>query len=117
MMDAADAKARVELIVNAAMARRVADVARPTETPPVQPTPAPNQETPAKRPKALMSRAARETSVPSKMSREQLEALVVGLVDHRIATVEERLAALERRTTVMLSSCDGGTATETPEGL
>jgi len=54
----------------------------------------------------------RETSVPSKMSREALEALVVSLVDHRIATVEERLAALERRTTAMLSSGDGGTATE-----
>ena len=47
MMDAADAKARVELIVNAAMARRVADAARPTET---KPTGTPVQ--PAKQSKA-----------------------------------------------------------------
>ena len=56
-----------------------------------------------------MSGHPRETTVPSKMSREALEALVVGLVDHRMAAIEERVSALERRTTAMLSSGDGGT--------
>jgi hypothetical protein len=44
-----------------------------------------------------MGTHARETSQPYRMNREELETLVVGLVDHRIAAVEERLAALERR--------------------
>ena len=47
MMDAQDARDRAELIVNAAMARRVADAARPTET---KPTGTPVQ--PAKQSKA-----------------------------------------------------------------
>jgi hypothetical protein len=60
-----------------------------------------------------MGTAKRETTVPSKMSREQLETLVVGLVDHRLAAMEARVAELERRTTTMLSSGDGGTLATT----
>ena len=52
--------------------------------------------------------APRESSRPSQMTRERLEALVVGICDHRIAAVEERLAELERKTTAMLPSYDGG---------
>jgi hypothetical protein len=37
-----------------------------------------------------------ETNVPVKMTREELEALVTGLCDHRLAAIEERVAALER---------------------
>jgi len=32
------------------------------------------------------------------MSRAELKALVIGLVDHRVAAIEERVAALERQT-------------------
>jgi hypothetical protein len=46
----------------------------------------------------------RETTAPYRMTREQLEALVSGLVDHRLAAVEERLSALERRTNGLPSS-------------
>jgi hypothetical protein len=41
-------------------------------------------------------RSSRETSVPSKMTREELGTLVIGLCDHRLAAIEERVAALER---------------------
>jgi hypothetical protein len=36
------------------------------------------------------------TTVPAKMTREELQAFVLGFVDHRLAVIEERLAALER---------------------
>jgi hypothetical protein len=39
----------------------------------------------------------RETTAPSRMTREQLETLIVGQCDHRLAAIEERVAALERR--------------------
>ena len=38
----------------------------------------------------------RESKASSQMTRKQLEDYVVGVVDHRIATVEERVAELER---------------------
>jgi hypothetical protein len=38
----------------------------------------------------------RETNVPSKMTREELQSLVVGLCEHRLAAIEERVAAQER---------------------
>jgi hypothetical protein len=59
-----------------------------------------------------MSGHPRESKSPAQMSRKQLEDFIVGQVDHRIAAVEERLSVLERRTTAMPSSGDGGATTE-----
>ena len=50
----------------------------------------------------------RETTVPAKMSREALEALVIGLCDHHVAALEQRVAELERKAPAILSSYDGG---------
>jgi hypothetical protein len=36
------------------------------------------------------------TTVPSQMTREELQTFVLGFVDHRLAVIEERLSALER---------------------
>jgi hypothetical protein len=55
---------------------------------------------------------SRETSVPSKMAREQLEVLIPGLCDHRLAAIEERVAELERKTHALHPL--GAATTETP---
>ena len=47
------------------------------------------------------TRASGRNHRTPKMSREALEALIVGLCDHRLAAIEERVAALERRTNML----------------
>jgi hypothetical protein len=52
------------------------------------------------------------TTIPAKMTRDELQTLVLGFVDHRLAVVEERVAELERAIhSSLLPSCgitDGG---------
>ena len=50
----------------------------------------------------------REPTAPSKTPRAQLEAVITGYCDHRLAAIEERLAALERRTRTMPPSFPSG---------
>jgi hypothetical protein len=108
MMDAADARDRAALIVDAAIGRArrgaVADTTRAPAERPTEIAPPPRGVTflMSRRPcrsnsqrlllrEPLPMGTKREPTAPSQMTREQLEALVTGLFDHRLAVIEERL--------------------------